>query len=100
MESVGVLLVGVVPGVLLAVSSVDPVGTGVASGAVDGGGVEAEEPDGSSEAVAVGETATRSGATAWPSWTGLAAEPTSTPNASSTITTTAAIDGEGSGSPA
>jgi hypothetical protein len=91
---VGVVLVGVV---LVGVVPVEAVCTGVASGAVDGGGVETGAPSGRFEAVVEGETATTIGAVAALCAAGLTAEPTSTPNASSAITATAAAQGAGIG---
>jgi hypothetical protein len=94
---VGAVLVGVVVGVLVGVVSVEAAGTGVASGAVDGGGVETAAPGGWFEAVVEGETATTTGAVARLSCAGLRPEPTSTPNESSAITATAPADRQGIG---
>ena len=84
-----VLVGGVLSGVVLVKDAlVGALGTGVASGAVDGGGVEVEAPGDRLEAVVGGETATTIGALAPLCSAGLTAEPTSTPNASNAITAT------------
>ena len=94
---VGVVLVGVA---LVGVALVEVLGTGLASGAAGGGGVEVCAPSGGLGDAAVvveGATATMIGATAPLSCTGLTPEPTSTPNASSAITATAVTDADSLG---